>query len=334
MTNTSDVSDTKRVHSLAVPNMHTLTLRQLHYAQVIAEEGHFGRAAARCHVTQPALSQQIKLLEDRCRAPIFDRLGKSVRLTPFGRDFLAHAARVLSAAKDLETFADIAAGHPARPLRFGLIPTVAPYLLPYVLPDLAAHLPDTHFSVSEGKTDRLLTALADGDIDLALIATEPAHPALTSAVLFSDPFVLAAPRGANIKTPVDIHTMARERFLLLEEGHCLRDQMVDACALEPEMQGRTFAATSLTTILELVANGYGVTLLPAISLRREETNTRIEMLELCAPGAARTLRLVWRTGSPYESTFQTISEIIAKTGQNALLARAARPPTTTDFKQR
>ena len=301
--------------------MHTLTLRQLHYAQVIAEEGHFGRAAARCHVTQPALSQQIKLLEGRCHAPIFDRLGKSVRLTPFGQEFLSHASRVLSAAKDLETFADIAAGHPARPLRFGLIPTVAPYLLPYVLPELAVDLPDTHFSVSEGKTERLLTALADGDIDLALIATEPAHPALASAELFADPFVLAARRGSNIKAPVDINMLARERFLLLEEGHCLRDQMVDACALEPEMQGRTFAATSLTTILELVANGYGVTLLPAISLKREEANTRIDILELGAPGAMRTLRLVWRTGSPYESTIQTIAEIVARVGKSALLTR-------------
>ncbi|WP_404403043.1 hydrogen peroxide-inducible genes activator [Pelagibacterium halotolerans] len=303
--------------------MFTISLRQLHYAQIIAEEGHFGRAAARCHVTQPALSQQIRLLEERCDAPIFDRLGKSVRLTPFGRDFLTQAARVLSAAQDLETLADMSAGHPGRPLRFGLIPTVAPYLLPDMLPALATELPDIQFAVSEGKTDRLVAALIDGDIDMALIATENPHPGLAEADLFADPFVLAAHCDSPLSDPVDLTRLPRETFLLLEEGHCLRDQMVDACALKPELQGRTFAATSLATILELVANGYGVTLLPTISLKREQTNTRIKTLSLAAPGAARTLRLVWRKGSPHDTLFKTIAMTIARTGERHLASEIA-----------
>ncbi|SDG47642.1 hydrogen peroxide-inducible genes activator [Pelagibacterium luteolum] len=294
--------------------MHTITLRQLHYAQIIAEEGHFGRAAERCHVTQPALSQQVKALEDRCKAPIFDRLGKSVRLTPFGRDFLTHAGRVLNAASDLETFADMSAGHPSRPLRFGFIPTVAPYLLPDILPALKDALPATHFSVSEGKTERLTAALTDGNIDLALIATDIDQPNLTSTPLFADPFVLATQKGTTITEPVSLPDLPREQFLLLEEGHCLRDQMVDACALKPDLQGRTFAATSLTTILELVANGYGVTLLPAISLRREAHNQRIALHALSAPGAARLLRLVWRSGSPYDALFRQIGAIVKAVG--------------------
>ncbi len=298
--------------------MNTMTLRQLHYAQIIAEEGHFGRAAERCHVTQPALSQQIRALEDRCKAPIFDRLGKSVRLTPFGRDFLAHAGRVLNAASDLETFADMSAGHPARPLRFGLIPTVAPYLLPDILPALKSSFPSTHFSVSEGKTDRLLAALTDGDIDLALVGTEIDQANLATAPLFADPFVLATRRGTAIADPVSLPDLPREQFLLLEEGHCLRDQMVDACALKPDLSGRTFAATSLTTILELVANGYGVTLLPAISLRREAHNGRIDIHTLGAPGAARLLRLAWRAGSPYEGLFRSIAETLTAVGQSHL----------------
>lgn len=297
--------------------MH-ITLRQLQYAQAIAEEAHFGRAAQRCHVTQSALSQQIKLLEDRCKAPLFDRLGKSVTLTPFGREFLAHAARVLSAAADLETFADMASGHPARPLRFGLIPTVAPYILPDILPILSRELPDIQFSVSEGKTDRLLTALENGDIDLALIGTETDRANLTSVPLFADPFVLATQNGSELAGPVDLANLSRDKFLLLEEGHCLRDQMVDACALKPELQGRTFAATSLTTILELVANGYGVTLLPAISLKREKWNRRIEFHSLGAPGAARILRLAWRVNSPYEALFRSVAEIVTRVGQQNL----------------
>ncbi|MEQ8444246.1 MAG: hydrogen peroxide-inducible genes activator [Pelagibacterium sp.] len=298
--------------------MNTITLRQLHYAQTIADEGHFGRAAQRCHVTQPALSQQIRLLEDRCQTQIFDRLGKTVTLTPFGREFLAHAGRVLSAAVDLETFADMAAGQPARPLRFGLIPTVAPYLLPEILPALTDDLKDTRFSISEGKTERLLSALNDGDLDIALIATETDRPNLTSVALFADPFVLATRNGTDLPDPVSLANLPRDKFLLLEEGHCLRDQMVDACALKPDLQGRTFAATSLTTILELVANGYGVTLLPTISLRREEYNKRIEFHTLGAPGAARVLRLAWRANSPYEALYRKIGDIVTKVGEISL----------------
>lgn len=298
--------------------MHTITLRQLRYAQIIAEEGHFGRAAERCHVTQPALSQQIKQLEERCGAPLFDRLGKSVRVTPYGRDFLAHAARVLSAAQDLETFADMAAGQPVRPLRLGLIPTVAPYLLPHLLPALAEGLPDIQFAVSEGKTERLLASVTEGDLDIALLGTMPPAPGFESTALFSDPFILAAPGGARLANPVSLHQLPDDRFLLLEEGHCLRDQMLDACALKADIPGRSFAATSLTTILELVAAGYGYTLLPAISLRREMSDRRIEIHELAAPGAARTLRLVWRTGSPYEALFHSIAQITRKTGETLL----------------
>lgn len=304
--------------------MH-ITLRQLQYAQAIAEEGHFGRAASRCHVTQPALSQQVKLLEDRCKAPLFDRMGKTVTLTPFGREFLAHAARVLNAATDLETFADMSAGHPARPLRFGLIPTVAPYLLPEILPALSDELPETQFSVSEGKTDRLVSALADGDIDLALIGTEVDRSNLVSSPLFADPFVLATRRGTTLPDPVNLTNLPRDKFLLLEEGHCLRDQMVDACALKPDLQGRTFAATSLTTILELVANGYGVTLLPAISLKREEHNRRIEFHTLQAPGAARILRLAWRANSPYETLFRAIAGIVMRVGEASLRTELGGP---------
>ncbi|WP_196257758.1 hydrogen peroxide-inducible genes activator [Pelagibacterium limicola] len=298
--------------------MLTISFRQLQYAQIIAEEAHFGRAATRCHVTQPALSQQIKLLEDRCGAPIFDRQGKSIRVTPFGRDFLAHASRVLSAAQDLESFVDMAAGHPARPLRFGLIPTVAPYLLPGILPALTAGVPETRFSVSEGKTDRLLDGLSEGELDLALLGTPPPSSSFETATLFSDPFVLAAPSDSDLLDPIDLASLPDSRFLLLEEGHCLRDQMLDACALSTQTRGRRFAATSLTTILELVAAGYGVTLLPAISLRREMDDQRIRFLQLAPPGASRVLRLVWRTGSPYQALFRSIAEIVWETGTRLL----------------
>ena len=179
-------------------------------------------------------------------------------------------------------------------------------------------LKDTRFSISEGKTERLLSALNDGDLDIALIATETDRPNLTSVALFADPFVLATRNGTDLPDPVSLANLPRDKFLLLEEGHCLRDQMVDACALKPDLQGRTFAATSLTTILELVANGYGVTLLPTISLRREEYNKRIEFHTLGAPGAARVLRLAWRANSPYEALYRKIADIVTKVGEISL----------------
>src|SRR5690606_27194578 len=138
-------------------------------------------------------------------------------------------------------------------------------------------------------------------------------------------------RGLDLPDPVALSNLPRDKFLLLEEGHCLRDQMVDACALKPDLQGRTFAATSLTTILELVAHGYGVTLLPAISLKREARNEGIEFRTLGAPGAARILRLAWRTHSPYEALFRTIAEIVTSVGEASLrtdlgAAQAGRMP--------
>ena len=146
------------------------TLKQLQYAVALAESGHFGRAAEKCFVTQPALSQQVRQLETECGNALFDRLGKSVRETPFGREFIARARRLVEDAEALRAFAEGEAGKPARPLRFGLIPTVAPYLLPEIFPALRQNLPEIAFAVSESRTEALLAGLMEGTLDLALIA--------------------------------------------------------------------------------------------------------------------------------------------------------------------
>ncbi len=290
----------------------TLTLRQMHYAAVLAETGHFGRAAERCHVTQPALSQQIRQVEQICGTALFDRLGKSVRLTPFGREFLGRARVVLEAADALAAFAEGHAGHPERPIRFGLIPTVAPYLLPEIFPALAEHLPELDFTISENRTDQLLAGLEDGTLDIALIGTEPPQDGarLVVAPLFEDPFVLATSRHEVTSVPVSLTSLAPERILLLDEGHCFRDQTIAACRLDGERGTRTFAATSLSTIVEFVANGQGVTLLPQIALRKEASDARIVIHDLGEPGAGRTLSLVWRDATPFAATYERIVEVI------------------------
>ena len=289
-----------------------ITLRQMHYAAVLAETGHFGRAAERCNVTQPGLSQQIRQLEAHCGAPLFDRLGKSVRLTPLGREFVERVRPILEQAEALEGFVGGAPGRPTRPLRFGVIPTVAPYLLPHIFPALQRELPQLSFTVSENRTEALVEALADGSLDLALIASEPRGGSLrlSQTPLFDDEFVLATAATERTDEPVPLAAIDGDRMLLLDEGNCLRDQAIAACALDPDTARHTFAATSLSTIVEFVANGQGITLLPEIALRKEATGNRIGIHRLQSPGARRHLSLVWRETTPFAEVFETVAATI------------------------
>ena len=297
----------------------TLTLRQMHYATVLSETGHFGRAAKRCHVTQPALSQQIRQIEAFCGTPLFDRLGKSVRLTPFGREFVDRARPILEQTDGLETFLAGQRGRPNRPLRFGLIPTVAPYLLPDIFPALQARLPALSFTISENRTDALIEGLEDGSLDIALIATapKPGGPRLAVAPLFADEFVLATGSDDVTNDPVSLDGIDGNRMLLLDEGHCFRQQAIAACALDPDRTRSTFAATSLSTIVEFVANGQGITLLPEIALRKEAIGDRIQVHRLASPGARRQLSLVWREATSFSAVFEEVAETIRRTRQVA-----------------
>lgn len=298
----------------------SITLKQMRYALAVARTGHFGQAAEECAVSQPALSQQILALETLCGTALFDRLKSGVRPTPFGRDFIELARPVVAASEALDNFAMRSAGRPNRPIRFGLIPTVAPYLLPEIFPALTRHLPALKFTISESRTEAMLESLADGSLDIALIASEPpaGGPKLAVAPLFEDPFVLATPRGETTAEPVSLTTLAPERILLLDEGHCFRDQTISACRLEGERSTRTFAATSLSTIVEFVANGQGVTLLPQIALRKEASDPRISVHRLDDPRAGRHLCLVWREGAPLNEIFAQIADVIRQ-------ARTERP---------
>jgi LysR family hydrogen peroxide-inducible transcriptional activator len=294
----------------------TLSLKQMRYAVAVAETGHFGRAAKACNISQPALSQQVHAIEESCGTPLFDRLSSGARPTPFGAEFIARARQVLESADALAAFAQGHAGQPDRPVRFGLIPTVAPYLLPEIFPALTASLPGLDFTISENRTDALISGLADGSLDVALIGTEaPAGgPRLVSRPLFDDPFMLATSSIEPTVAPVSLASLAPERILLLDEGHCFRDQTIAACRLDSDLSARTFAATSLSTIVEFVANGQGVTLLPAIALRKEATaNPRIAIHDLVSPGAGRRLSLVWREATPFGNTFEQIAEVIRGT---------------------
>jgi len=290
----------------------TITLKQMKYALAVARTGHFGQAADECAVSQPALSQQILALETLCGTQLFDRLKSGVRLTPFGRDFIERAKPVVSASEALDDFAMRRGGRLDRPIRFGLIPTVAPYLLPEIFPALTERLPHLKFTVSESRTEALLESVQSGVLDLALIASvpPPGGPKLTLSPLFEDPFVLATSQSEAASGPVSLEALEPERILLLDEGHCFRDQTISACRLEGERSTRTFAATSLSTIVEFVANGQGVTLLPQIALRKEASDPRIDVHRLDDPQAGRQLALVWREATALSDTFRKIGDVI------------------------
>ncbi len=304
-----------------------ITLKQMRYAIAVAQTRHFGRAAKACAVSQPALSQQILALEELCGTALFDRNKTGIGLTPFGREFIERAEPVVRAAEMLDGFALRSSAQPRRPIRFGLIPTVAPYLLPHLFPELTRRLPDLQFTVSESRTEALLDGLNDGSLDIALIATEPPPegPKLVVAPLFDDPFVLATSSGETTNAPVSLASLEPQRILLLDEGHCFRDQTIAACRLDGERGARTFAATSLSTIVEFVANGQGVTLLPSIALRKEANDPRIAIHRLETPSAGRKLRLVWREATPFGETFGSIAEAIRTSPQPVPDQAAARP---------
>lgn len=293
----------------------TISLKQMRYVVAVARAGHFGRAADACAVSQPALSQQILALEALCGTQVFDRLKSGVKLTPFGREFIDLAQAAIRSAEALDAFVLGRNGQPDRPICFGLIPTVAPYLLPEIFPALLREMPGTAFTVSENRTDALLTGLNEGSLDVALIATDPPRhgPRLKSAPLFEDNFVLATSRSEATADPVSLANVAPERILLLDEGHCFRDQTIAACHLDSAASVRTFAATSLSTIVEFVANGQGVTLLPRIALRKEATDPRIAVHPLGSPGAGRVLSLVWREATPFGTIFERMAGVIRAT---------------------
>jgi LysR family hydrogen peroxide-inducible transcriptional activator len=276
-----------------------LTLRQLQYAVAIAETGSFRRAAERCRVAQPSLSAQIAQLEGALGARLFERDRRGVRPTRAGEEVLERARRVLVEARDLAEAAR-GLGEPlAGRLRLGVIPTVAPYLLPELAPRLRRAFPRLRVAWVEDRTPALVAAVSRGELDGALLAAEADLEGLEVAPLRRDPFVLAAPRGhplASGQDPLALRELASERVLLLDEGHCLRDQALALCrrARAEELELR---ATSLGTLAQMVASGEGVTLLPSMAVASEARRAGVVVRRFADPAPARTIALAWRRGA-------------------------------------
>ncbi len=292
-----------------------VTLRQLRYLVALAEHRHFGKAAEACSVTQPALSMQIRELEKFLGIELVERRPGDVVLTDIGVEVARRGGRMLAETRDLVEFAR----HHGRPLtgrlRLGVIPTIAPYLLPRILPALQRRCPDLQVELRETQTKVLLDELSNGALDVVMLALPLAEPEFEAMPLFDDPFLLAVP--ADDPRPEDALVSAdhidQERLILLEEGHCLRDQALAYCGNAMHRGVMGLGATSLATVMQMVANGYGVTLVPQVAVDVEVRNERIKLLRLAPPQPGRTIGLAWRQTSPRKADFIALGQLVTET---------------------
>lgn len=293
--------------------MIDVSLRQLRYFQALAQNGHFGRAAQACNVTQPALSMQIRQLEETLGTTLIERLPRRIALTPAGRDVLRRADDILARTRDLVESARQTRGMLVGDLSVGIIPTVGPYLLPLVLPQLARRFPRLRLRLRETQTSALIGELIDGQLDLCIVALPIGMGELAELPLFEDHFLLALPADDPRATvsQADLGMIEKERLLLLEEGHCFRDQALSYCAQASPNLIEGFGATSFATILQMVANGYGITLVPEMALDSEvRGRPEIAVLPFVAPQPRRTIGLIWRKTTPRRQDFEALGEVL------------------------
>ena len=284
-------------------NVH-VSLRALGYLVALAETRHFGRAAERCFVSQPTLSAQIKKLEDQLGVQLVER-GPQAMLTAIGERIVERARRVLDEAREIEELARNFQDPLAGELRIGLIPTVGPYLLPHVAPALHERFPRLKLLLLEHQTHALVELIRDGEIDMGIMALPVPGERLLTRVLYEEPFVVAMPaaHGLAAKRRLQVSELDGESLLLLEDGHCLRDQALEVCRLARVREAPDFRATSLETLRQMVASGVGVTLLPRLAADRPVVSPpSLAVRPFAAPEPARTIAAAWRPASAREET--------------------------------
>ena len=291
-----------------------ITLKQLRYFDAVAQCGHFGQAADHCRVTQPALSMQVLELEKTLGVSLIERRHRQLILTDAGREIERRTRGILSQVRDLSDYARSLGGALTGVLRLGVIPSLAPYTLPPLLPLIQARYPDLDLRIRETQTDTLVGELLEGTLDVLLLALPIEHRDIDTIALFDDRFHLAVPPGREITEPVQTtpELLATDRLLLLEEGHCLRDQALSFCQLRQVDHIDTFGASSLSTIVQMVASGLGMTLLPESCIDLEVRDDRVKLLRFADPEPFRTVGLAWRATSPLKDEFAEFGNLVKK----------------------
>ncbi len=290
--------------------MNNLTLRHLRYFEALAQYGHFGRAAEALGISQPALSIQMRDLEDIVGKPLVERGARQVRLTGLGEVLLQRGRDILRAVDELASLARTASEDLTGRLRVGVIPTVAPYLLPRVIEGLSERFPDLDLRLREAVTQKLVGDLIEGRLDVAIVALPISEPSLVEHPLFTEEFVLVRPL-ADAAKPVPRPEILREmRLLLLEEGHCFRDQALSFCKMTAPGPRDLMEASSLSTLVQMVGAGIGVTLVPQMAVEVETRTTAVSIARLGEPRPERTIGLVWRKTNPLGKQFATLIDIL------------------------
>ena len=290
--------------------MRNLSLRHLRYFEALAQHGHFGRAAEACGISQPALSIQIRELEDIVGTALVERGARHVRLTGIGEAFLPRVRDILRAVDELDSLARTTSEVLTGRLRLGVIPTVAPYLLPRIIQGLADRFPELDLRPREAVTQKLVNDLMEGRLDVAIVALPISEPSLTEHPLFTEEFVLVRPLADGEK-PVPRPEILREmRLLLLEEGHCFREQALSFCRMSAAVPRDLMEGSSLATLVQMVGAGIGVTLIPQMAVAIEAQTAPVSIARLPEPRPSRTIGLVWRKTNPLGRHYSSVIDII------------------------
>ncbi|NLR98436.1 LysR family transcriptional regulator [Rhizobium sp. P38BS-XIX] len=290
--------------------MANLTLKQLRYFEALAKHGHFGRAADVCAISQPALSMQIKELEEQLGTDLFERGARQVRLTNFGEAFATRVREILRSVDELADLARTSRNQPVGRLRIGVIPTVAPYLLPTIIGNLTSMYDGLDIHVRETLTSKLVEELAEGRLDTAIVALPVSEPSLTEVALFTENFVLVRPSEDSGKPVPNREALREMRLLLLEEGHCFRDQALSFCNIQSALPRELMDGSSLSTLVQMVSAGIGVTLIPEMAVAVETRSASVSAVRFQSPQPSRTIGMIWRKTSPLAKQLAQISEVV------------------------
>ena len=301
-------------------------MRHLRYFEALAQHGHFGRAAEACAISQPALSLQVKELEEILGAPLVERGTRQIRLTRLGEEFAARARGILQAVDELGDLGRASHSPLAGRLRIGVIPTVAPYLLPAVMQRLGERFPGLDLRPREAVTQRLVDELVEGRLDTAIVALPVSEPSLTEHALFEEEFVLVRPESEALQPVPNSETLRTMRLLLLQEGHCFREQALSFCNLSSQLPRDLMEGSSLTTLVQMVGAGIGVTLIPQMAVAIETRSAAVSVARLAAPRPSRTIGMVWRRTNPLAGSFEQMAIIVGTVGLAGAVAGASAVP--------
>jgi len=290
--------------------MTNLTLKQLRYFDAVARHAHFGRAADACAISQPALSMQIKEMEDTLGVVLVERGARQVRLTTVGEEVARRVRDILGAVNDLADLTRVARDGMVGRLRLGVIPTIAPYLLPSLIEKLGRYYPGLDVHIRETQTQTLIRELKDGRLDTAIVALPISEPSLTEVALFDEPFVLVRPAGDADEPVPGVEALRTMHLLLLEEGHCFRDQALAFCNMPAGMARDGLDASSLSTLVQMVGANLGVTLIPDMAVAVETRSAAVSVARFPAPQPSRTIGLIWRASSPLATQFRHIADVV------------------------